>query len=313
MIGTENRQVDTLLNGIHMKTLIFTITATFFLFNASLAQDIIYKRNLEEIKVSIVEIDSLILKYKIFDFSESPVFTIRKAEVEKVKFQNGTILYFEEAVPVASPPAQVQAEIAPADTIPDSKGKKNRDEDEESEDGNKKKRASGGGFGVKGGLNYNSNGDYFEDAQVIFGNPLQNLGFHAGFFGKVKLGPFYLRPELVYSQLKTELDNDVFVTRRLDMPVLLGFGVFRQFVSVFAGPSMHYRIGDDLNSITISDVTSNFNMGYQLGFAVNIGKVGMDLRYEREMAGKELDLNQVVSGTGEFNFQQLILGVYFKF
>jgi hypothetical protein len=54
-------------------------------------------------------------------------------------------------------------------------------------------------------------------------------------------------------------------------------------------------------------------MGYQMGFAVNIGKVGVDLRYEKELAGKEFDFNQVVNGDGEFNFQQLILGIYFKF
>jgi len=300
-----------------MKTYILTIFISFFLVSLSLAQDIIYKRNLEEIKVSIVEIDSMILKYKIFDFAESPVFSIKKTEVEKVKFENGTVLYFETGVAAIPKPIEPKVEIAPADLIPESKSKKNKNkeekEEEEPEKVQKKRRASGGGFGVKGGLNYNSNGDYFNDAQVIFGEPMKNLGFHAGFFGKVKFGPFYLRPELVYSQLKTELDNEVFVTRRLDVPVLLGFGIFRQFVSVFAGPSMHYRLGDDLNAITISDVTTNFNMGYQMGFAVNIGKVGMDLRYEREMVGKEFDFNQVVNGSSEFNFQQLILGVYFKF
>jgi hypothetical protein len=297
-----------------MKNFILLFFPTLFMANLATAQDIIYKRNLEEIKVSIMEIDSLILKYKIYDFSESPVFTIKKSEVAKVMFENGSVLHFEsvtKSIPVAVDTAAILAQKTVVDTIPDAKSKKNTEE--EPDKVKEKRRASGGGFGVKGGLNYNSNGDYFNDAQVVFGDPMKNLGFHAGFFGKVKFGPFYLRPELVYSQLKTELDNEVFITRRLDVPVLLGFGIFRQFISVFAGPSMHYRIGDDLNTITISDVTSNFNMGYQAGFAVNIGKVGIDLRYEREMVGKEFDFNQVVNGTGEFNFQQLILGVYFKF
>jgi hypothetical protein len=300
-----------------MKTYILLFYSTFLLGNLSFAQDIIYKRNSEEIKVSIVEIDSLILKYKIYDFSGSPVFSIKKAEVEKVMFENGSVLYFESVtkqIPVAVDTAAILAQKLMMDQSSDSKSMKDEDaEEEEPEKVKKKRRASGGGFGVKGGLNYNSNGEYFDDAQVIFGDPMKNLGFHAGFFGKVKFGPFYLRPELVYSQLKTELDNEVFVTRRLDAPVLLGFGIFRQFISVFAGPSMHYRIGDDLNDISISDVTNNFNVGYQMGFAVNIGKVGMDLRYERELVGKEFDFNQVVNGTSEFNFQQLILGVYFKF
>jgi hypothetical protein len=300
-----------------MKTFFLTIFTTLFIASLGVAQDIIYKRNKEEIKVSIMEIDSLILKYKIYDFTESPVFTIKKAEVEKVMFENGSVLYFESVtnqIPAAVDTAAILAQKLMMDQNLESKIMIEEDVEEEApEKVKKKRRASGGGFGVKGGLNYNSNGDYFNDAQVVFGDPLKNLGFHAGFFGKVKFGPFYLRPELVYSQLKTELDNEVFVTRRLDAPILLGFGIFRQFVSVFAGPSMHYRIGDDLNNLTISDVTNNFNVGYQMGFAVNIGKVGMDLRYERELVGKEFDFNQVVNGTSEFNFQQLILGVYFKF
>ncbi|WP_198669902.1 porin family protein [Cognataquiflexum aquatile] len=297
-----------------MKTSLCIVLVMFFTSVTANSQDIIYKRNLEEIKVSIMEIDSLILKYKIYDFAESPVFTIKKSEVAKVMFENGSVMYFEsvtKSIPVAVDTAAILAQKLAMDTIPVAKSK--GDSEEEADKVKEKRRASGGGFGVKGGLNYNSNGDYFNDAQVVFGDPMKNLGFHAGFFGKVKLGPFYLRPELVYSQLKTELDNEVFLTRRIDAPVLLGFGIFRQFISVFAGPSFHYRLDDDLNNISISDVSNNFNVGYQMGFAVNIGKVGVDLRYERELVGKEFDFNQVVTGTGEFNFQQLILGVYFKF
>ena len=297
-----------------MKTSLCIVLVMFFASVTANSQDIIYKRNLEEIKVSIMEIDSLILKYKIYDFSESPVFTIKKAEVAKVMFENGSVMYFESVtkpIPVAVDTAAILAQKLVVDPIPVAKS--TEDSEEEPDKVKEKRRASGGGFGVKGGLNYNSNGDYFNDAQVVFGDPMKNLGFHAGFFGKIKFGPFYLRPELVYSQLKTELDNEVFVTRRVDVPVLLGFGIFRQFVSVFAGPSFHYRLDDDLNNISISDVTNNFNAGYQMGFAVNIGKVGIDLRYERELVGKEFDFNQVVTGAGEFNFQQLILGVYFKF
>lgn len=301
-----------------MKNLLLIFLAMSITSNLALGQDIIYKRNLEEIKVAIVEIDSIKLKYKIFDFAESPVFNIMKAEVEKVVFENGSVLYFEsdiKAIRASIDSMAVLVKKYVVDSIPKATSKKNTEEEEEEEPDKikKKKRASGGGFGVKGGLNYNSNGDYFNDAQVIFGDPMKNLGFHAGFFGKVRFGPFYLRPELVYSQLKTELDNEVFITRRLDAPVLLGFGIFRQLVSVFAGPSFHYRIGDDLNNFNIEDITNNFNVGYQAGFGVNIGKVGMDLRYEKEMVGKEFDFNQLVNDAGEFNFQQLILGVYFKF
>nr|MBI1230294.1 outer membrane beta-barrel protein [Cytophagales bacterium] len=174
----------------------------------------------------------------------------------------------------------------------------------------KKRRASGGGFGIKGGMNYNSNGNYFDDAQLIFGDPLNNLGFHAGFFGKIKFGPFFLRPELMYSQLKTELNNETFLTQRADAPVLLGVGILRQFLTVFAGPSFHYTLNDDL---AVTSAQNALNMGYQAGFGINIEKLGIDLRYERVLSGTAIDFNQIITGAGDYKSQQLIGGISIKF
>ena len=42
----------------------------------------------------------------------------------------------------------------------------------------------GKGFGFKGGLNYNSNGDYFQSISSNAENPNGSVGFHFGLFGK---------------------------------------------------------------------------------------------------------------------------------
>lgn len=62
------------------------------------SQDLIVKRNKEELKVSILEIDSLLIKYRIYDFRESPQFSINKTEVEKVIFAGGSVVFFESGL-----------------------------------------------------------------------------------------------------------------------------------------------------------------------------------------------------------------------
>ncbi|RPA67947.1 hypothetical protein EF405_13450 [Cyclobacteriaceae bacterium YHN15] len=168
---------------------------------------------------------------------------------------------------------------------------------------------TGGGFGIKGGLNFNSNGQYFKDAQAIWGDPLNNLGFNLGAFGKLPLGPVYLRPELVYTHLKSEINRDNFTTQRLDAPVLVGINVLGPLLSVFAGPSFHYYIEDELRDFDFS----KFNAGYQFGVGVNLGNIGVDLRYERVLSGQTVDIDNVITGSGDFRFQQLILGLSVKF
>lgn len=167
---------------------------------------------------------------------------------------------------------------------------------------------SRGGYGIKAGLNYNSNGNYFREANMVYGDPLNNLGFHAGAFGKLNLGPIYLRPELVYGQMRTELDGNKYLTQRMDAPLLVGLNLFGSLVSVFAGPSFHYTLKDDLINYTHSPDDKRFNAGYQAGVGLNLGRIGLDLRYEREFRGQSVNFEKVVSG-GELKYQQLLLGL----
>ena len=60
------------------------------------------------------------------------------------------------------------------------------------------------GFGIKGGLSYNTNGElkeFINDTETIIDNKGSGKsGFNIGFYGKLDLGPIYLRPELVYTK-----------------------------------------------------------------------------------------------------------------
>ncbi len=54
------------------------------------AQDIIVKKDLSEIKCKVSEIGTTEIKYKKWENLEGPSYTIKKSEVNKIKFENGT-------------------------------------------------------------------------------------------------------------------------------------------------------------------------------------------------------------------------------
>lgn len=167
---------------------------------------------------------------------------------------------------------------------------------------------TGSGFGIKAGPNYNSNGKYFKEANVIFGDPMQNLGFHAGFFGKLNLGPVFIRPELMYSQMNTNLDRSNYLTQRIDNPILGGINLLGSLITIFAGPSFHYTLNDDFINFKGNPESKRFNSGYQVGAGLNLGRLGLDLRYEREFRGQSVNIDKVLSG-GELKYQQILLGL----
>ena len=153
---------------------------------------------------------------------------------------------------------------------------------------------SGSGFGIKAGLSYNKNGDLIS----AVGNAGQNIiegaegkaGFHIGVFGKLDFPKAYIRPELVYTKTKSSYavdggtsDYDI---SKLDLPVLIGFKVVGP-LHVFAGPAFQYTLSNDLSGLQVEDVKNDFTIGLNLGVGVNIGRLGLDVRYERGFSENE--------------------------
>ena len=145
---------------------------------------------------------------------------------------------------------------------------------------------SGSGFGIKGGLNYSANGDYFESAGDAARNPDRNVGYHLGVFGKIGASKVYLRPELVYTKTKSDYNDADFTMSKLDVPVLLGINLIGP-LHVFAGPAFQYILDTKFDGITIDDVENDFTVGMNIGAGVSLGKLGIDLRYERGFSDNE--------------------------
>jgi len=79
-----------------MKKLLSIITfLMLFSVGASFAQDKIYKKGGEVLKVKITEIGVDEIKYKLFDDKDGPAYTVEKDRIVKIIYQNGRIETFQ--------------------------------------------------------------------------------------------------------------------------------------------------------------------------------------------------------------------------
>ena len=176
-------------------------------------------------------------------------------------------------------------------------------------------------FGVKAGVNYNNNGDL--KLSNVVGNAIEGAdaksGFHAGIWlrGKLPIIGIYIRPEIVYTQVKSEYlfkgASTSYDFQKIDVPVLVGkkfFGV----ANVFIGPSFQYVLGTDFGISTANEINlDKFSLGLQTGFGLEFGKLGIDVRWERGLSSSEASFAE---GVGEFTIDnrtnQMILGVSYR-
>ncbi|NJB70577.1 hypothetical protein GGR42_001039 [Saonia flava] len=186
---------------------------------------------------------------------------------------------------------------------------------------------SGSGFGIKAGLNYNQNGDLsFRDAvsssseDIIAGSD-GKIGYHIGFFGKLDFPKIYLRPEIIYTKTKSDYSsngiNSEYDISKLDVPVLLGYKIVGP-LSVFAGPAFQYTLDNDLKDLQVEDVKNDFSVGLHMGVGVNLGNIGVDVRYERGFSENEADFigenitGSDISGRVDSRPSQIIFGLSLK-
>ena len=155
----------------------------------------------------------------------------------------------------------------------------------------------GSAFGIKGGLNYSANGDYFESISDNAKHPDRNVGYHIGIFGKLG-DKLYFKPELVYTATKSDYDSDQFNIKKIDAPLLIGLKVLGP-ISVFGGPSLQYILDTEFEGITIDNVEDDFSVGLNFGIGLNFNKIGIDLRYERGFNNNEATFidNNLGAGT----------------
>lgn len=175
-------------------------------------------------------------------------------------------------------------------------------------------------FGVKAGINYNSN-SIKETGQDVFEGAKSKTGYHAGAWLRFKIPGLglYLRPELVYTSLENEVyykqtaETTNYDIKKLDIPVLLGKKIF-SIGNIYIGPSFQYILNSDFD---ISDITSvdadGFTLGLQFGGGVEFGNLGIDVRWERAFSDIE---SSFVGNLGNVSYDtrinQIIFGLSYK-
>ena len=176
-------------------------------------------------------------------------------------------------------------------------------------------------FGVKAGVNYNSN-SIEEVSSDVFEGAESKTGYHAGVWIRFKIPVvgLYFRPELVYTNLENEVKfistdkTTSYTFQKIDIPLLIGKKIFG-FGNVYAGPSFQYILNSDFSFSDISDVKSNgFTLGLQLGGGIELGKLGIDVRWERAFSGVESTFIGTTGGNVNFDTRvnQIILGLSYK-
>ncbi len=181
--------------------------------------------------------------------------------------------------------------------------------------------------GLKGGINYNS--DSFSDVKDdVFEGAKSKTGFHAGAWLRIKLPltGLYIRPEFVYTQLKNEVEyrpnttiaakTTTYEIQKIDVPVLLGTS-FLKVGHAFIGPSFQYILDSDFDIEDLKQVDSDgFSLGLQLGAGVELGKLGLDVRWERALSDTEakfVDNNTNQNISFDSRVDQIIIGLSYRF
>lgn len=181
-------------------------------------------------------------------------------------------------------------------------------------------------WGAKAGLNYNFGGDLSEIISEV-GNTAENVlagadskaGFHLGLWTKVDVLGIYVRPELIYTQLNNSYNNTTegvdtdFKTNKIDIPILIGAKVAGP-LHVFAGPSFQYITNSDFSQNEFQNVsTKDFTVGLQIGTGVELGRLGIDVRWEKGFSndadGQFVDTDFRVDNRPN----QIIFGLSYRF
>jgi hypothetical protein len=120
-------------------------------------------------------------------------------------------------------------------------------------------------------------------------------GYQFGVFARAKFLGLYVQPELLFNSNKatykvahivagtTAIDSIRTESyNRLDIPIMIGYQLMKT-VRVNAGPIAHINIGSTSELTNTAGYTAKFNTatwGYQAGVGFDLGKLGIDLRYE---------------------------------
>lgn len=175
-------------------------------------------------------------------------------------------------------------------------------------------------FGAKAGVNYNNFGDAKAVGQDILDTKADGKsGYHVGVWAKAQVPVLgvYIRPEFVYTKLKTNYGDESLEISKIDVPVLIGAKLIGP-VHAFIGPAFQFVVGSDYSVNDLKELkTDDFSLGIQIGAGVELGKLGIDVRWERGLTKNETKLTGSIESADSFEIDtrpnQIIFGLSYEF
>ena len=177
-------------------------------------------------------------------------------------------------------------------------------------------------WGIKGSVIFNSNGELVQETGDNISDLIENKGdsgsgFNVGAYGEIDLLVVYIRPELLYSQSTSDytINNETsqFKMSSMDLPVLVGLKLGP--LKLFAGPAFRYIINTELEGLEYEDINSDVTVGLNAGIAIQLGRLGIDLTYDRAFSDNEADfINENTNETYNLDTrpQQFKIGVSYR-
>ncbi len=147
------------------------------------------------------------------------------------------------------------------------------------------------------------------------------LGFHMGLYTRLKIPIFglYVQPEALYvsSGGKVNIDDGVSVDvsdvhfSKFDVPVMLGIRIAK-VLRLYVGPNFSFLINATSKTDgDKTDISASFNsstVGYQAGLGLDMGRLGVDLKYEGNLSafGEEIIIGNRSFSTDVRNTQLIL-------
>jgi hypothetical protein len=285
-----------------MRRFFIILTALFGSASVMSAQDLITLKTGNEIKAIVQEIGADVVKYKRYENAQGPSYSILKAEIFMIKYENGTKDVFEQDSNPPAPPAQPPVQPQPQPQADANSGTKTQSVQSTSATqtgGNsnpvpvntdKKVR-----FGIQlGGLMSNMNSVDFNPGEWFDGWKVSpKYGFTGGILLEIKLAKvFSLQPglsftmkgcmregytNLVYVDDDRTAYEDAYVERKLNTSYLelpfhfvFNIPVNKHYFNIGIGPYVAYGIkGKSKNHFTyegedIDDTMVDSSLEYDL-------------------------------------------------
>jgi len=173
-------------------------------------------------------------------------------------------------------------------------------------------------YGLKAGIIVNASGSITgatSDFSSVENVKEKLSGYYFGGFLEIDLPIIYIRPELQFSSLNTDIENLTLSQSCLEVPISIGFEIL-PLLSVFAGPSLRYDTQPKIENFSLSKLESNTSVGIHMGVRLHLGDLSIGIRYDRGLKSNEILLLEnkgvPISGKVDSRVNQWSLGLAYN-